>query len=172
MDRSDNHHTNWRAVYDELLPRVYNYFRYRVGDEMWVEDLTAMTFERAWQHRENYRSDLSAFSTWVLAIARNLAIDHWRKHRPALPLEAVRVTTSERSVEETVQHDDDLRRLNALLSQLKEQEREIVALKYGAAMTNRAIANLTGLSESNVGTILYRVLQRLRVAWEERIYDE
>jgi len=38
-------------------------------------------------------------------------------------------------------------------------------LKYGAEATNRAIAALTGLSESNVGTILHRVVADLRSAW-------
>ena len=46
-------------------------------------------------------------------------------------------------------------------------KRELVALKYGAGATNRAIAKLTGLSESNVGTILHRTVAALRAAWDE-----
>lgn len=42
-----------------------------------------------------------------------------------------------------------------------------MALKYGAGLTNRAIARLTRLSESNVGSLLHRVVQRLRTALEE-----
>lgn len=172
MSGSNNDLIDWRAVYDEQMPRVFNYFRYRVGDETLAEDLTAATFERAWKYRDNYRRDLGAFSTWLLAIARNLAIDHFRKQRPELPLDEVRETGSGRPVEERIQRDDDLRRLDALLSQLKEREREVVALKYGADMTNRAIAGVTGLSESNVGTILYRVMQRLRTEWAKPISYE
>jgi RNA polymerase sigma-70 factor (ECF subfamily) len=40
-----------------------------------------------------------------------------------------------------------------------------MALKYGAGMTNRAIARATGLSESNIGTILHRTVQTLRELW-------
>jgi RNA polymerase sigma-70 factor (ECF subfamily) len=40
-------------------------------------------------------------------------------------------------------------------------------MKYGAELTNRKIAELTGLSETNVGTILYRVVRKLRAQWEE-----
>ena len=53
------------------------------------------------------------------------------------------------------------------LDDLKNQrEQELVALKYGAGFTNRAIAGLTGLTESNVGTILYRIVHKLRAQWE------
>ena len=56
-------------------------------------------------------------------------------------------------------------RLAELLTRLPAREREILALKYGADMTNRDIAKITKLSESNVGTILHRTLQGLRSDW-------
>ena len=59
------------------------------------------------------------------------------------------------------------RRLAELLRALPERERELLALKYGADATNRAIATLTGLSESNVGTILHRTVVSLRARWDE-----
>ena len=65
-----------------------------------------------------------------------------------------------------VQEQFDLARLCALLAQCSDRERELVALKYGAGLTNRTIAGLTGLSESNVGTILNRLVMRLRAEWE------
>ena len=55
-----------------------------------------------------------------------------------------------------------------LLADLGDRERELVALKYGAGLTNRAIAVSTGLSESNVGTLLHRTVTALRAAWPER----
>ena len=62
---------------------------------------------------------------------------------------------------------DELRRLGALLGALPAREKELLALKFGASATNRAIAKLTGLSESNVGTILHRTIVSLRAAWDE-----
>ena len=46
---------DWNAVYQRELPRIYNYFRYRFGDNAVAEDLTAATFEKAWRAREKYR---------------------------------------------------------------------------------------------------------------------
>jgi hypothetical protein len=48
---------DWDAVYAEQLPRVYNFFRYRLGAGADVEDLTSRTFERAWRARHQYRRD-------------------------------------------------------------------------------------------------------------------
>jgi DNA-directed RNA polymerase specialized sigma24 family protein len=42
---------NWDAVYAEQLPRVYNFFRYRLGNDALAEDLTSRTFEKAWAAR-------------------------------------------------------------------------------------------------------------------------
>lgn len=157
---------DWEAVYAEQLPRVYNYFRYRLGDGPEVEDLTSRTFEKAWRHRKRYRHDEAAFSTWLFTIARNLGTDHLRRRRISCPLEAADLPTAPRTVEEQVQARQDLAHLRKLLAQLPEREQELVALKYGADLTNRAIAQLAGLSETNVGSILYRVVRKLRQQWE------
>ena len=156
---------DWDAVYTEQLPRVYNFFRYRLGDGADAEDLTSRTFERAWRARHQYRRDLAGFSTWLLTIARHLAIDHVRARRPLVPIEAAERVTAGATPEEEAAHRSDVRHLSALLTELGERERELIALKYGAGLTNRAIARATGLSESNVGTILHRTVHALRERW-------
>jgi len=59
----------------------------------------------------------------------------------------------------------DLGRLAALTASLPDRERDLIALRYRAGLSNRAIAPLVGLSESNVGTILHRTVQTLRSRW-------
>jgi RNA polymerase sigma-70 factor (ECF subfamily) len=128
--------------------------------------LTAETFEKAWRHRERYRNDLASFSTWLFTIARRVATDHFRKWRQTFPLEvAERISTSQ-TLEDTAQERTELAQLSALLARLAERERELVALKFGAGLTNRAIAQISGLSESNVSTILSRVTHQLRAQLE------
>ncbi len=156
---------DWDALYAEQLPRVYNFFRYRFGNDAVAEDLTSITFEKAWQARSRYRRDLGAFSTWLLTIARNVAVDHYRRHRHHEPLEAAHAVSGGETPEELAERKSDIERLERLLGELPERERELVAFKYGAGMTNRAIARLTQLSESNVGTILHRTIQGLRADW-------
>jgi RNA polymerase sigma-70 factor, ECF subfamily len=159
---------DWDALYAEQLPRVYNFFRYRVGDGPVAEDLASLTFEKAWRARHRYRRDLAGFGTWLFAIARNVAYDHYRARRVHAPLEEAAGIPGGSTPEELAERRSDFERLTRLLAALPDRERELVALKYGAAMTNRAIAKATGLSESNVGTILHRTVGQLRAEWTER----
>ena len=156
---------DWDAVYAEQLPRVYNFFRYRLGGTADVEDLTSRTFERAWRARHQYRRDVAAFSTWLLTIARHVAIDYLRARRAHVPSEAAAHVTTGVTPEDEAAHRSDVERLSALLTGIGDRERELIALKYGAGLTNRAIARATGLSESNVGTILHRTVHMLRARW-------
>jgi RNA polymerase sigma-70 factor (ECF subfamily) len=156
---------DWEAVYVQQLPRVYNFFRYRLRDDTLAEDLTAATFEKAWRARESYRRDLAGFATWLLAIARNVAADHRRARREHAPLEEAEHVGAPGTPEEDSARTSDGDRLRVLIARLPDRERELLALKYGAGATNREIAKLTGLSESNVGTIVHRVVQTLRREW-------
>lgn len=155
------------AVYQAELPRVFNFFRYRVGDDQIAEDLTAETFEKAWRNRHRYRNDLASFSTWLFTLARRVAVDHFRKHRAIIPLDEARVVDFQ-TPEHAAQENAEFAHLMQLLARLEERERELVALKYGAGLTNRAIAHLSGLTETNVGTILHRVMEQLRVQMEDQ----
>lgn len=161
---------DWEAVITAELPHVFNYFRYQgLGDDV-AEDLAAATLEKVWRARASYRSDKAGVGTWLMTIARRTAIDHFRSSLPEVDLEVLEETHHALAVhsepEETLQLREEIERLRRLLATLPERERELVALKYGAEMTNRAIAKLTGLSESNVGTILHRVVNHLRVQME------
>ena len=159
--------TDWDASFAEQLPRIYNFFRYRVGAGPVAEDLTAVTFEKAWRARDHYRRDRAAFGTWLIAVARNVAIDHFRSARPSVPLEEAAEIPGGPTPEEIAERRSDEDRLGRLLARRTERERELLALKYGAEYTNRDIARITGLSESNVGTILHRAVLALRADWDE-----
>lgn len=156
---------NWDSVVNDELPRLYNYFRYRLGDEAVAEDLTSVVLEKSWSKRHRYRRDRAAFSAWLFAIAKKEVIAYLRKRRVFLPISMAEKATGE-TAEHVLEHAQDLLQLSSLLANLPERERELISLKYGADLNNREIAVMTGLTESNVGTLLSRILQRLREQWE------
>jgi RNA polymerase sigma factor (sigma-70 family) len=157
---------NWKAIYDHLLPRVFHFFCYKTGDKLVAEELTAITFEKAWGSRENYRKDVGAFQFWLLGIAQKVAADHFRRRRHEVPLDTVDLP-SHQNVEKEFESQMDFERLSSMLDTLPDRERLLISLKYGAELNNREIAKQTGLSESNVGTILFRVVAKLREEWEK-----
>lgn len=156
---------NWDSVVSNELPRLYNYFRYRLGDESVAEDLTSVVLEKAWTKRHRYRKDRAAFSTWLFAIAQNEVITYLRKRRTTLPISMAEEVTSE-TAEDMAEQAQDFGQLSSLLANLPERERELVSLKFGADLNNREISVITSLSESNVGTLLSRILQKLREQME------
>ena len=154
------------ALYDRYFTRVYNYIRYRIGDAQTTDDLTGQVFERVLANLGHYCPDRAPFAAWLFAIARNTVYDHLRaqKRHRWLSLDALRDRCSADPEQQHVLEREEVHGelLNAV-SRLGERERNLIAFKFGAGLTNRRIAELTGLSPSNVGVILYRAVRRLRV---------
>jgi RNA polymerase sigma factor (sigma-70 family) len=155
---------DFARLYDEEVWHVYAFFGYRVATRAEAEDLTQLTFERALRASDRYDERRGSPRTWLMAIARNLLIDHYRQRRSRevslLDGEGLR-----REVEARQDHGRDLglsADLADALATLTPREREILALRFGGDLNGPGIAKLTGLSLSNVQQILSRSLRRLR----------
>ena len=155
-------------LYRAHVVALFNYCLFRVGDRALAEDLTADTFERAWRARHRYRSDRADFATWLFTIARRVVIDRQRRQvrRPLIDLDD-RQPDRNPTPEAQVEEDERRSRLRRLVRALDLQEPELIALKFGAGMTNRQIAQVSGKSETAIGSAIYRVMQKLRTQWEE-----
>lgn len=152
-------------LYRRYYPRVYNYMRYRCDDTATAEDLTAQVFERLLSKVGTYYPERGPFSAWLFAIARNLVTGHRRamQRRLGISIETLRHWPSNQpGPEEAAVLHEAQAELLAAVSRLGERERDLLALKFAARLTNRRIAAITGLSESNVGVILHRSIYRLR----------
>jgi RNA polymerase sigma factor (sigma-70 family) len=158
------------ALYEQHMPAVYRYIHYRVGNVHLAEDLTSAVFEKALAGFRRYRSEQAAFLTWLMTIAHNTVIDHYRqqgrKHEMALD-NSGDISSHNSSPEQEAIRNEELQRLRFCLARLSSQEQEIVSCKFGAEMKNRRVAGLLSLSESNVGTILYRAVRKLRDCFRE-----
>lgn len=162
-------------MYDTCMPGVYRYINYRVGNASLAEDLTADVFEKALKHFDSYDRAKAAPSTWLATIARNTITDHFRKESR---VQVVREDDAPEEVSEEPETVDEIakleeaRQLKVCLSGLPQLDQDIISLKFGAGLNNREIARTLKLSESNVGTRLYRAVRRLRESfkgWEENV---
>lgn len=161
--------TAFAQLYDEEVWSVYGFFGYRLGSREEAEDLTQATFERAMRAWGRYDPERAAPRTWLLTIARNLLVDHFRSrrdvsHEPIPDGEAGEgslghVDPEERGVGLSPELEGALRRLG-------KRERELIALRFGGELTGPEIADLTGLSLANVQQILSRSLRKLRTELE------
>jgi RNA polymerase sigma-70 factor (ECF subfamily) len=152
--------SDFAGVYEHHVWRVYGFLAYRLRDREAVEDLTQTTFERALRAWSRFDPTRASEATWLLAIARNLLIDHHRRDRSALIDEL-----DERS-EPTVsgpeaRYATSPELINAL-ARLSDRDREVVAMRYGGDLSASEIARLLDLSLANVQQILSRSLRKLK----------
>lgn len=157
---------DFMRLYEAYYTRVLHYVYFRCGDAHTSEDLTAQTFERALDRLDQYCAERAPFGAWLFAIARNLVSDylHSRNRTACLPLESIGdQPDSDPTPEEHLIESELQAALLQAFETLSERERDILSFKFGARFTNRRIAALTGLSQANVGVIVYRAVQKLRL---------
>jgi RNA polymerase sigma-70 factor, ECF subfamily len=141
---------------EPLIRRVYSYVAYRVGDGPDAEDITSETFERALRYKKSYDSTKGEPVAWLIGIARRCI-----EGRPmSLELSSEHLETADhRDLE-----DESLRRiaLSSAVSRLEDRDRDLIALRYGADLTARQIAELQGAKTNAIEVALHRALGRLR----------
>jgi RNA polymerase sigma-70 factor, ECF subfamily len=141
---------------ESLISRVYAYVAYRIGDGPDAEDVTSETFERALRYRRSYDAARGDAGAWLIGIARRCLADHLAT--------AAAIASGPELVSEADVEEETVRRLTlaGALNALDEHDRELIALRYGADLTARQIAELHGVRTNTVEVALHRALARLR----------
>jgi RNA polymerase sigma-70 factor, ECF subfamily len=155
---------SFASLYERTFPRVYAYVASLLRDRSAAEDVTAQTFERAYRKRSSYRPRRGSIEAWLFGIARNAALDELRRRKRRASLEGEPQDTAAPAPED--QADLALRRetVRAAMVVLDGHERDLIALKFSAGLSNAEIARVLGTSETNAGTRLHRTLTKLRKA--------
>lgn len=159
-------HEQFERMYAEHAGPLLAFLVYRTGDRMLSEDLVADTFERALTARRGFDRRRASEKTWLYTIALNLLRDHARR-------ESAGTRATERIAAgpppqpspgaERVEQRDELQRA---LASLSDEEREAVALRFGADLTVPEIAALQREKLTTVEGRVYRALRKLRAELE------
>jgi RNA polymerase sigma factor (sigma-70 family) len=139
-----------------LIKRVYAYAAYRLGDGPEAEDVTSETFERALRYKKSYDQRKGEPVAWLLGIAKRCIDGGWSTTEYA--------TEDVDAVDSSDLEEETIRRLTVAraVATLDERDRELVALRYGADLTARQIAELLGARTNAIEVALHRALGRLR----------
>jgi RNA polymerase sigma factor (sigma-70 family) len=150
-------------LYAEHAQPLFGFLVYRTGDRQLAEDLLADAFERAMRGRRWFNRRKASEKTWLYAIALNCLRDHQRRgraeQRAVERSSASALTRDPESEFSDVEARDDLTRA---LGTLSAEEREAIALRYGADLTVPEIARLTKERLTTVEGRIYRALRKLR----------
>lgn len=153
----------FERLFAEHARPLLKFLVYRTGDQALAEDLVADTFERVLTARRGFDRRKASEKTWLYAIALNLLRDHARRsavaHRALDQVAAGRAVPDGRAELDAVEHRDELARALACLNA---DEREAIALRYGADLTVPEIAKLTRQKLTTVEGRVYRALRKLK----------
>jgi RNA polymerase sigma-70 factor (ECF subfamily) len=154
---------DFESLYRSSRDDVYAYAAGVVRDRAVAEEVTAAAFERAFTRRSSYAPERGSPRAWLFGIARNAAYDELRRRgrtepsaNPEERLEPEGDATAETAVRRVA--------LAAALATLSQDERELVALKFEAGLSGADIGAVLGITETNVGTRVARVVAKLRTA--------
>jgi RNA polymerase sigma-70 factor (ECF subfamily) len=154
-----------RRFVDRHAPAVFGLALGMCRDRSLAEDVTQSTFERAWRHAGAYQSDRASARTWLLTIARRLAIDELRRRRPqpVAPDDLARLLDPGRAdTEHAALRDAERRSVVQALGELPEPQRRAVVL---AALGGRSATEVAAEEGIPLGTAKTRIrlgLRRLR----------
>jgi len=150
-------------VYREHIDAVFAFFAYSVQRAV-AEDLASTTFEKAIRAWRRYDPAKASERTWLLAIARNVLTDHYRRqsHRDAVSIDEHPALLDHVRADDVIELQLDRDEVRSWLQDLPPREQEIIALRYGADLQAADIARMMDLSVANVHQILSRSLRKLR----------
>ena len=173
MDRDDERLLVLRAIerdasafaelYDQHVVRIYRHIYYLVNDAREAEDLTAQTFLKAWEAIGRYKERGAPFVAWLLRISHNLAVSNLRSRREHAALDEGFIDQKMRGnpEEDLVQASDEKHVRDAVL-RLREEQRQVIMLRFVEEMDYRQVAAVIGKSVPAVRVIQHRALGNLR----------
>jgi len=156
----------FRTLYEQNRTSVFRYiFSLTGGPQEDVEDLTADTFLRAWKARHTFEGADGSSAGWLIQIAKRLVIDRYRRDTVQNKQLDAYFPEMDPSPEQAAIAGEEGRLLLSLLSELPDEAREIIVLRYILGWRVADIAVHLGATENYVSVNIHRTLTRLQDKW-------
>jgi RNA polymerase sigma-70 factor, ECF subfamily len=155
---------DFARLYDEHAQALFAFLAYRTSDRTLAQDLLGDTFERAFRSRRHFSARRGSEKTWLYTIALNCLRDRLRKGATeARAMEQVALGApeppyAERALDRLADRDE----LSQAIKLLTPEEREAIALRYGADLTLPEVARVTGQSLRTAERRVAGALAKLR----------
>jgi RNA polymerase sigma-70 factor (ECF subfamily) len=159
--------SDFERLWDAHALPLLSFLTYRTGDRVLAEDLLGDTFERAFRARRRYDRRKASEKTWLYTIALNLLRDQQRRgtaEQRAVLRVGADAGDSVDAPDVLVEGRDEIQRG---LARLSAEEREAIALRFGADLTVPEIAKVLGQPLTTVEGRVYRALRKLRAELDD-----
>jgi RNA polymerase sigma-70 factor, ECF subfamily len=147
----------FEELYDRYVHRVYGFVSRRVGNRATAEDITSAVFEQALDHLPKFEWRGVPFAAWLIRIAANAVVDHWRRAAretgdavPEVPDAGEVDAIEQRAI------------LFQLVGRLPELQRRVIELRFGEEKSIREVAAALQRTDGAVKQLQLRALENLR----------
>ena len=168
------------TLYDRHSSLVLGLILKIVGDRPAAEDVLQETFWRVWKSADTYQPERGSFTSWLFRIARNLAIDLYRRRNVRPQMMPVgdengsvldQVPDPATDVVEQAQAALDGKQVKSAMSLLSGVQRQVIEMAYFYGMTRQEIAEATGEALGTIHTRARLALQKLREELEKQEFE-
>jgi len=154
-------------LYDRYGRAVYSLILRVVRDAATAEDLVQETFLRVWNRVQGFDAERGSILPWLLAVARNRAIDYLRSaggrsERSAVEFEETDHPALYTDMEKDILASDKTRRVKAALAKLSPNQRQVIELAYFEGLSQTEMAERMGQPLGTVKTWVRTALKNLR----------
>jgi RNA polymerase sigma-70 factor (ECF subfamily) len=153
------------VLYEFCVDRVYRDVYYRVSSHADAEDITQEAFVKAWQSIDRYKRTGAPFVSWIITIAGNLVIDHYRKQAKVIVTDEIYEFKPAEQVQDPAR-EAEVNVDNAIIKEavlkLKGDKQRVILMHFIDGLTYEEIARALNKSEGAVRVIQYRALGELR----------
>jgi RNA polymerase sigma-70 factor (ECF subfamily) len=149
-------------IYDRYAESIYRYAYRYVGDANLAEDLTSEVFLKLLQVLGTRRAPRKQLQGWLYRVARNLAVDWFRKQAKGASVSLNEELTPDGDsivarLEQKQLHQD----LREAISELTPEQQQVIVLRFGEGRKLKEIGRLLGKSEGSIKLMQYRAVRRL-----------
>jgi RNA polymerase sigma-70 factor (ECF subfamily) len=152
------------ALYDRYVELIYRYIYYRVGSHALAEDLTSETFLRALRRMSVFTWQGKDFGAWLVTIARNLVLDHFKSSRHRLEVCTPELADNDRweeGPERAVLDSFTHRALFSAVRKLGSEQQECVVLRFLHGLSVAETAKVMGKNTGAIKALQHRATRSL-----------
>lgn len=153
---------NFETVYEKYYDRIYNYVYSILQNKEDTEDIVSDTFITAYTSYDKYDSGKASVVTWLSRIAHNKAVNHVRSYTFRNKTELGENEEMEDSRKDFTETVEDNAILEKLFSQISEEEREFLNLRYIMGLKDAEVADVLGINAKAVNKRYQRLLAKCR----------
>jgi RNA polymerase sigma factor (sigma-70 family) len=159
--------TKWIASHGSKLLR---YAKRLLNDEQLAQEVIQDTFLRLLKmKREDIEDKLPE---WLYRVCRNRAIDVMRRKKPGVSLEDVSLADESPGTLERLEGNERIVKMQREINRLPKAHQELIRLKFQEGLSYQQIAEITGLTTTNIGFILSNSLKKIREGLGELVSEK